>query len=315
MSQPQSSQAPDSQPLLALTPGNFLFPGAVNTVVLAGESGQALIVDTGLDESHARKLLRAIQHSGLAPAAILTTHSHADHHGGNAFILKRFPELSVYAPPTEAAIIRYPLLEPLYLYGALPPRELRSKFLLAPASPAQPLDAGTHTLGGVSVELTDVPGHAVQMFAVRRGGLLYAADALFGPEALAKHPLVFCVDSAAQKASAARLLALAGAEPEGVRLTVPGHGDPTPDLRALVQVNLDSLERATAAVLHACEQGAASTDELLARMCEHLGVQMGNAGAVVLNRSVVAAHLAELLAAGRITLKVENNRLLFGPPE
>ena len=309
MSLPRNSQSENSG-LLPLTPGSFLCPGAVNTLVLAGEPGRALIVDTGLDESHARKLLRAMQHSGLTPAAILNTHSHADHHGGNTFILKRFPGLDVYAPPTEAAIIRFPLLEPLYLYGALPPRELRSKFLLAPASPAEPLGAGTHTLGGVSVVLTDVPGHAVQMFAVRRGGLLYAADALFGPEALAKHPLTLCVDSAAQKASAAGLLAL-----EGVELTVPGHGDPTPDLRALVQANLDSLERTTAAVLHACQQGAASTDELLARVCKDLGVQMGNAGAVVLNRSVVAAHLTELLAAGRIVMKVEHNRMLFGLPD
>ena len=314
MSLLQNSRPPNGQPLLALTPGNFLFPGAVNTLVLSNETGQALIVDTGLDESHARKLLRAIQQSGLTPAAILNTHSHADHHGGNAFILGRFPGLSVYAPPTEAAIIQHPLLEPLYLYGALPPRELRSKFLLAPASPAQPLDAGTHILGGVSVELSNVPGHAVEMFAVRRGGLLYAADALFGPDALAKHPLTFCVDSAAQKASAAGLLALVGVELEKVELTLPGHGDPTPDLRALVQVNLDSLERTTAAVLNACQVGAATTDELLARVCEGLGVQMGNAGAVVLNRSVVAAHLTELLAAGQAELRVGNNRMLFGLP-
>ena len=314
MSLLQNSRPPNGQPLLALTPGNFLFPGAVNTLVLSSETGRALIVDTGLDESHARKLLRAIQQSGLTPAAILNTHSHADHHGGNAFILGRFPGLSVYAPPTEAAIIQHPLLEPLYLYGALPPRELRSKFLLAPASPAQPLDAGTHILGGVSVELSNVPGHAVEMFAVRRGGLLYAADALFGPDALAKHPLTFCVDSAAQKASAAGLLALVGVELEKVELTLPGHGDPTPDLRALVQVNLDSLERTTAAVLNACQVGAATTDELLARVCEGLGVQMGNAGAVVLNRSVVAAHLTELLAAGQAELRVGNNRMLFGLP-
>ena len=314
MSLLQNSRPPNGQPLLALTPGNFLFPGAVNTLVLSNETGRALIVDTGLDESHARKLLRAMQQSGLTPAAILNTHSHADHHGGNAFILGRFPGLSVYAPPTEAAIIQHPLLEPLYLYGALPPRELRSKFLLAPASPAQPLDAGTHILGGVSVELSNVPGHAVEMFAVRRGGLLYAADALFGPDALAKHPLTFCVDSAAQKASAAGLLALVGVELEKVELTLPGHGDPTPDLRALVQVNLDSLERTTAAVLNACQVGAATTDELLARVCEGLGVQMGNAGAVVLNRSVVAAHLTELLAAGQAELRVGNNRMLFGLP-
>jgi len=286
--------------------GAFLFSGPVNSVVLAGDSGEALLVDTGLDESHARKLLRAVQEAGLTPGAVLNTHSHADHHGGNAFILKRHPGLEIYAPPLEAAVITHPLLEPLYLYGALPPKELRSKFLLAPASPARPLEAGTHILGGVQVELLDVPGHAVQMFAVRRGGLLYAADALFGPEALGKHPLTFCADSAAQKASASALGTL-----EGVTLTVPGHGDPTGDLGALVQRNLASLERTTEAVFRACTEGAVSTDELLARVCDALGVHMDTAGAVVLNRSVVAAHLAELLAAGRAEMRVEANRLLF----
>ncbi|WP_424950267.1 MBL fold metallo-hydrolase [Deinococcus sp.] len=291
--------------LLPLTDSAFLFPAAVNSVIFA-EGNSALIVDTGLDESHARKLLRAMQEVNLTPSAILNTHSHADHHGGNALILKRFPELPVYAPPPEAAIIAHPILEPLYLYGALPPRELRSKFLLAPSSPAQPLEAGTRRLGGVEVELLAVPGHAVQMLAARRGGTLYAADALFGPESLAKHPLTFCVDSAAQKTSAAGLLGL-----EGVAQTVPGHGDPTPDLAGLVQINLASLERTTAAVRHACQQGAASTDELLARVCDALKVEMSSAGAVVLNRSVVAAHLAELLGRDQIQLRVEKNRMLF----
>lgn len=292
--------------LLPLQDGAFLFPGAVNSVVLDNGSGGALVVDTGLDESHARKLLRAMQETGLTPTAILNTHSHADHHGGNAFILKRHPGLEVYAPPLEAAIIAHPVLEPLSLYGALPPKELRSKFLLAPSSPARPLEAGTQTLGGVEVELLDMPGHAVQMFAVRRGALLYAADALFGPETLGKHPLTFCADSAAQKASAAALGTL-----EGVTLTVPGHGGPTDDLGALIQINLASLERTTDAVLYACTQGAASTDELLARVCYQFGTEMTNAGAVVLNRSVVAAHLAELLASGRAELRVTDNRMVF----
>ncbi|WP_407539975.1 MBL fold metallo-hydrolase [Deinococcus radiomollis] len=292
--------------LIALSESAFLFPGAVNSVVFTQGEG-ALIADTGLDESHARKLLRAMQEAGLTPSAILNTHSHADHHGGNAFILKRFPGLPIYAPPLEAAIISHPILEPLSLYGALPPQELRSKFLLAPSSPAQPLEAGTHTLGGVEVTLIPVPGHAAEMYAVQRGTLLYTADALFGPETLTKHPLSFCADSAAQKASAAGLLTLGG-----VTTTVPGHGEPTTDLPELVRVNLDSLERITGAVLNACLEGATTTDELLARVCARLNVIMTNASAVLLNRSVVAAHLSELLGNGQVEMRVQDNRLVFG---
>lgn len=300
-----------SPALLSLAPGVHVLPGAVNSVVIENGAGGALLVDTGLDESHARKLLRALEAARLTPTAILNTHSHADHHGGNAFLLARHPGLEVFAPPLEAAIINHPILEPLSLFGARPPRELQNKFLLAPATPARPLPAlsGRVTLGGVEVELLDVPGHAAQMVAVRSRDVLYAADALFGEEALAKHPLTFCADSAAQKASAARLAGL-----EGVRLTLPGHGEATPDLAGLVAANLAAYERTTTAVLAAVAEGEATVDALLARVGRSLGVEMANAGAMVLNRAVVSAHLTELLETGRAVLRVRGGELRFSRP-
>lgn len=291
--------------LLALAPGTFLFAAAVNSLVFVEGQG-VLVVDTGLDDSHARNLLRALDAGNLTPTAVLNTHSHADHHGGNVTFLKRFPNLPIFAPPFEAAIIRNPLLEPLYLYGAHPPAALQTKFLLAPASPAQAVSAGAATLGGVTVELQDVPGHASQMYAVRFGNVLYAADALFGPEPLAKHPLTFCVDSAAMKTSAARLL-----DVPGVHLTVPGHGHPTEDLAGLVALNLVAFAAVTGAVL-AAVQNACTVDTALKRVCDALGVQMTNPGAAVLNRSVISAHLAELVHLGAVTLEVQDNALLFG---
>lgn len=293
-------------PLSELGPGAHALLGAVNSVVLDNGSGGALLIDTGLDDSHARKLLREVEGLGLVPAAILNTHSHADHHGGNAFILKKFPGLPVYAPPLEAAVINFPVLEPLSLFGAMPPRELQTKFLFAPASPAQPLDAGQHTLVGAEVELIPVPGHAAQMYAVRVQDVLYAADALFGPEALGKHPLTFCVDSAAQKASAAAL-----GELSGVRVVLPGHGGPTSDLPELARLNLWAYERTNGAVQGALAGGAATVDELLPRVCTALESEMTNAGAVLLNRAVVSAHLSEGLAAGWARLDVRDQRLLF----
>lgn len=292
---------PQLQPL---GPGVSFLPGAVNSVVVEGPGGRALLVDTGLDDTHARKLLRAVEGAGLTPGAVLNTHSHADHHGGNAFLLSRFPELPVYAPPLEAAIIRHPVLEPLSLWGAAPPTELRTKFLLASASPAQEIGPGVQTLGGVEVELLPVPGHAAEMYAVRVGEVLYAADALFGPEALGKHPLTFCADSAQQKASALALGAL-----EGVRLVLPGHGEPTTDLAGLVATNLAAYARTTQAVTAALAQGPATVDELLARVGTGLGVTATNPGAWVLNRAVISAHLTELLAVGAATLALDGGVL------
>lgn len=293
-------------PLTELAPGVHFFSSVVNSVVIENGQGGALLVDTGLDESQSRKVWREVNEAGLTPTAILNTHSHADHYGGNAFILRRYPELPVYAPPIEAVIMNTPLLEPFYLFGAMPPRELQTKFLLAPATPAHPIHSGVQNVGGVQVELIEVPGHAVQMYAVRVGDVLYAADALNGPDNLHKHPLTFCVDSAEQKASARKL-----GELRGIRVVLPGHGEPTADLAALVQVNVESYERTTRTVLTAVQQGAATLDELLARVCDASGVQMSNAPAVVLNRSVVASHLVELQARGAVRLDVRDNKLFF----
>lgn len=293
--------------LSSLAPGVHYLPGAVNSLVVEDGRGGALLVDTGLDDGHARKLLRGLTERNLTPTGILNTHSHADHHGGNAFILRRFPTVKVFAPPLEDAIITHPILKPIGLFGARPPRELQTKFLLAPPSPARLApEPGLTRIGGAVVELLEVAGHASMMYAVRVGEVLYAADALFGGAALAKHPLTFCADSALQKEAAARL-----GELEGVRVTLPGHGDPTPDLTGLVAANLAAYARTTAAVLEAVQVGAAGVDDLLARVCGALGVTMESAGAVVLNRAVVSAHLTELLEAGQVSMKVHGNRLLF----
>ncbi|ACO47145.1 MBL fold metallo-hydrolase [Deinococcus deserti] len=292
--------------LVPLGPGIWYLPGAVNSVVVENGEGGALLIDTGLDDAHARKLLRAVESAGLSPSAILNTHSHADHHGGNAFILKKSPELTVYAPPLEAAVINHPMLEPLMLFGASPPPELRTKFLLAPASPAQPIPPGRQILGGVELDLIPVPGHAVDMYAVQLGEVLYVADALFGLEALAKHPLTFCSDSAAQKVSAAGLMELSS-----VGVILPGHGDPTVDLPGLVGANLTAYERITAAVLATVQQHSGSVDDLLSRVSVRMGVRTGSPAAAVLNRAVVSAHLTELQAQKQVQCVTEHHRLVF----
>ena len=89
----------------------FSLPGSQNIGVMPTErDGAALIIDTGLSEDTARRLLRALDLARLRPAAILNTHAHADHFGGNAWLVRR-AGVPVYAPVYEEAFMRYPRLE------------------------------------------------------------------------------------------------------------------------------------------------------------------------------------------------------------
>ncbi|GGJ50007.1 MBL fold metallo-hydrolase [Deinococcus roseus] len=289
--------------LITLEPGIHYFPGGVNIGIIEDVYGKCLIIDTGLDSDHARKLLKALQSWELTPAAILNTHSHADHYGGNHLILQRHPEIEVFAPPLEAAIIQHPILEPLYLFGARPIKELQGKFLMGKPSPAVSIpQTGLTQIAGVPLELISVPGHAHEMYAVRMGSVLFAADALFGEEVLQKHPLTYCVDSKAQKDSVRTLQHL-----EGIEITLPGHGNPSKDLQHLCTTNLESFQSTTDAVLQGLDTPS-TIDEVLQKTCQRLNIHMQAPASVVLNRGVVSAHLTELLESGQVRQQVRDNR-------
>jgi len=61
---------------------------------LTDDAGRGVIVDPG----EAAPVLRAADDQGLDVVAILLTHHHADHIGGTAELLRRWPGIPVYAP-------------------------------------------------------------------------------------------------------------------------------------------------------------------------------------------------------------------------
>ena len=57
----------------------------------------------------------------------------ADHIGGNKY-LQQQTGCKIFADGIEAAFTRHPILEPSFLYGGYPCKDLRHKFLLASES-------------------------------------------------------------------------------------------------------------------------------------------------------------------------------------
>ncbi len=289
--------------LVKLSERVHYLPGGVNCAVVVGEDAQAVLVDTGQDKDYGRHLRRACEDLGVTPVAILNTHAHADHFGGNAYLLRQFPELTVHAPPFEASIVRAPYLEPVYLFhGARPLPELTSKWLQAEASPVHvEVEPGALALAGVELELLDTSGHAHRQLAVRVDDVLLAADAFFGEAVLERYPLPFGQDIAGQ---------LAGFEvvrSSGVRLALPGHGDPTEDLAAAADANAAAVRRAADAVVTACQGG--SSEEVAVAACRALGVEVGDLPRYHLNLCTVAAYLGYLREQGRVEARLEGGRL------
>lgn len=100
---------------IRLTDRVTMLHGAVNSGLVRTREG-LVVIDTGLDRTAANRILRAAAALGAPVRAVLNTHAHADHFGGNAQILRK-STVPVYAPAVEAAVIRQPVYEPVYLFG------------------------------------------------------------------------------------------------------------------------------------------------------------------------------------------------------
>lgn len=96
------------------------------------------LIDSGNDKEAGRKVRQILDANGWHLTAIYNTHSNADHIGGNQY-LQNQTGCKVYAPGIECDFTRHPVLEPSFLYGGYPPKELQHKFLMAKPSDAQEL--------------------------------------------------------------------------------------------------------------------------------------------------------------------------------
>ena len=97
------------------------------------DDNNVYIIDAGNDKDAGRKILKIVEEQGWNIKGIITTHSNADHIGGNKIIQER-TNSPIYAYGIEKCFTEYPILETSFLYGGYPFKDLRNKFLLAKES-------------------------------------------------------------------------------------------------------------------------------------------------------------------------------------
>jgi glyoxylase-like metal-dependent hydrolase (beta-lactamase superfamily II) len=276
-------------------------PGVVQIGVLVAD-GKAIAIDTGLDETAARKLLKVLEGASLRLIAIVNTHSHADHCGGNAFLKKR-TGVPIYAPPIEAAFIQHPVLEPSYFFGAVPFREVAGKWLMAAPSPVDHILGERATIEGIAFECVPLPGHSIGQIGIATPDVLWCADALMSEEILEKYRLMYVYDPEAHRQTLERL--------KGMRKawTVGAHFPPLTDPLSVIEANLKNLDEAEAAVIDAVD-GPVTTEEVVARVCQRFGLTL-TPELYLLNASAVKGHLSTLQRRRRVQFTIEGCRPLW----
>ena len=258
------------------------------------------LIDSGNDKDAGRKMRQLLDANGWHLTAIYNTHSNADHIGGNRY-LQGQTKCKIYAQGIECDITRHPVLEPAFLYGGFPPKDLRHKFLMAQESDAQELTPGVLPEG---FELLQLPGHFFHMVGFRSpDDVVYLADCLSSRETLDKYQIGFLYDVAAYLDTLEKVKTMQAAA------FVPAHAEVTEDIAPLAQYNIDKVHEIADHMVVLCAEPV-MFEELLKKLFDDYGLTL-TFEQYVLVGSTVKSYLAWLKDTGRLTVLFEDNRLLW----
>lgn len=261
---------------------------------------EVYLIDSGNDKDAGRKVRKILNENGWSLKGIINTHSNADHIGGNKY-LQQQTGCKIFADGIEAAFTKFPLLEPSFLYGGYPCKDLRHKFLLASES-----DVCDITDADFPKELEVIPlrGHFFDMIGIRTpDNVIFLDDCISSKSTLEKYQISFIYDIAEYLNTLDKVEAMEAA------MFVPAHSDVTNNIKSVVQLNRQKVFDISNDI-QSILKTPMCFEELLKRLFDEYGLTM-NFEQYVLVGSTVRSYLSWLKDNEKIKTDFTDNSLMW----
>ena len=189
-------------------------PYGENTYVAGiNDREDCLVVDPGLEP---QKILDHLDERQLTPAAILCTHGHPDHIGGNAAMKSRWPE----CPLVWGKGVHSPLSRLTQSAAAVMGIHVES-----PPPDVIVSDGDTYSAAGFELTVREIPGHApdhvVYIWSAGEPAYVFGGDVLF-QGSVGRTDFPGCSFDQLRDGIHAKLFTLPNST-----IVLPGHGSPT----------------------------------------------------------------------------------------
>ena len=258
------------------------------------------LIDTGIDKDAGRKILKIIKENNFNVVGIINTHSNADHIGGNGIISER-TGASILSHGIENAFMKETILEPSFLYGGYPFKELRNKFLMAKNN-SLVLEIEDNLPRGL--EYFHLGGHFFDMIGIKTSDNVYfLGDSLFSKETITKYHLFYIFDIKEFLNTLDYLSTLNG------KLYIPSHVEANNNISSLISLNKNKIYEIIDKIYNICNVEK-TFEEILKEIFDEYNLILNENQYVLIGNSL-RSYLSYLKDENKLTYEFKNNKMLW----
>lgn len=306
----------------------------------AAGTSDIYLVDSGNDDTSGLRILDFIKENFPKDTlkAVINTHAHADHCGGNAILVEK-TGCEVWASKGSASLMEYPSIETQLIWGGTPIHDIRSKFLLArpchvtktfsggdvikipifqsvsrtaeksvsKAFQGNPQDENQNEKN-ITLEIIPLAGHYVDqtgfLFTDTDGKkIFFGGDAFTGKTAIKKFWIQYLLNENGTKDSLHKLSEIKA------DWYVPGHGEIVEEIEGIAELNLIAILETEDMILDELKKPK-THEEILKAVAGRNSIPL-KVSQYCLIGSTLRSYLAGLYENGKITYEIKDNKMFW----
>lgn len=290
---------------------NFCKPNSTETE--KSSPVEIYLVDSGGDSDAGKKIYKILEHlfpSGFVLKAIISTHSNADHIGGNKWLVNK-TGCQIWASLGERGSMEFTLLEPTVIWGGYPFKEITGKMYVASSTSVDKIINYEETIilsDGGKIQFVPLPGHYFDqtgIFYTSPQGIksIFLGDSIFGRHVIKKYWIPFLFDVGSFKETLNRIKDIL------VQHYIPSHGNIETEISAIAELNLLAILETEASILQALKKPM-TPEELLKYIADLNNITLQD-GQYVLIGSTLRSYLSYLQSQGKIHHWIKDNRMYW----
>ncbi len=221
--------------ILELTQGTYVIPCSTNIGIILDnkeKESDVYIVDSGNTEVDGEYILEVLDeffefsNKKYTVKAIINTHAHADHCGGNAIIQKN-TNCEIWVSKFEKGSLENPYYHTTILWGGNPPKDIDTVYYRPDSCVPTKIYSENDKikLSTVEISFIPLPGHSFDSYGILATSsngqkTLFAGDAIFPRLEIGKYSLPFTLNQTNYLSSLDKIESLGNLD-----WCIPGHGD------------------------------------------------------------------------------------------